>query len=286
MNKIKSNRTISFIVILIAYILATIAGVVTYKSLNLSLEWNLFIADSIATVVIFVFSIVFKNSSIYDPYWSVQPMVILAFFACKFSFNLTKVLILSLIMLWGIRLTLNWAYTFKNLNHQDWRYVNIKNACPKIYPILNFVGIHYIPTVIVYLCTLPAVYVLGLKNPKINIITVVGLFISIIGIVLELVSDIQMQKYRKEKGTKFIRVGLWKYSRHPNYLGEILMWWGIAIFAASTITNNWYIQLIGAFINTLLFLFVSIPMAERRQSKKEGFEEYKKQTRYLLPIKK
>ena len=94
-----------------------------------------------------------------------------------------------------------------------------------------------------------------------------------------------MQKYRKNRNGNFIRTGLWKYSRHPNYLGEILMWWGIAIMSFSVFNDKIYL-LVGALLNTLLFLFVSIPMADKRQSKKEGFETYKKETRMLFPIKK
>ena len=83
----------------------------------------------------------------------------------------------------------------------------------------------------------------------------------------------------------YIRAGLWKYSRHPNYLGEILMWWGVDLAVVAAATNVWYLAA-GALANTLLFFVVSIPMADKRQSRKEGFDAYKKQTRMLLPIKK
>ena len=99
------------------------------------------------------------------------------------------------------------------------------------------------------------------------------------------VADMQMHKYRKHRNGAFIRVGLWKYSRHPNYLGEILMWWGIGLSVVRAMLRVWYL-LAGAVANTVLFFAVSIPMADKRQSRKEGFEDYKKQTRMLLPIKK
>ena len=98
-----------------------------------------------------------------------------------------------------------------------------------------------------------------------------------------------MHKFRQEKAQnpettpQFIRNGLWKYSRHPNYLGEIIMWWGIALSVVCAVPERWYL-IAGAFINTCLFLFISIPMADNRQSQKQGFDEYKKQTRMLLPI--
>ena len=94
-----------------------------------------------------------------------------------------------------------------------------------------------------------------------------------------------MHKFRKNPTGNFINMGLWKYSRHPNYLGEILMWWGVALSVICVDINVWYL-IAGAVANTILFFAVSIPMADKRQSKKDGFEEYKANTRMLLPVKK
>ena len=94
-----------------------------------------------------------------------------------------------------------------------------------------------------------------------------------------------MHKFRKNRNAPFIRIGLWKYSRHPNYLGEILMWWGVGLSVLCAAPSAWYL-VAGAVANTILFFAVSIPMADERQSRKNGFAVYKKQTRMLLPIKK
>ncbi|MBO5091473.1 MAG: DUF1295 domain-containing protein [Clostridia bacterium] len=94
-----------------------------------------------------------------------------------------------------------------------------------------------------------------------------------------------MHRYRRNRNAPFIRVGLWKWSRHPNYLGEILMWWGIAFSVFMADSRPWLV-LIGALANTCLFMFVSIPMADKRQSRKEGFLEYKAETNRLLPLPK
>ena len=111
------------------------------------------------------------------------------------------------------------------------------------------------------------------------------LAVSLLAAIMQTVADIRMHRYRKNRTSQFIRVGLWKYSRHPNYLGEILMWWGVGLSVFSLFPTAPYL-LIGALMNTMLFLSVSIPMADRRQSVKEGFERYKKETRMLIPIKR
>lgn len=278
------NRALSFIIVALVYVVATAVGVAVYIALPFDFWLSLLLADIVATAVTFAFSLIFSNASVYDPYWSVQPLVICVAFALGKNLTLTHILPLVAVGLWGVRLTANWAYTFGGLTHQDWRYTMLAQKTGKAYPIINFVGIHLVPTLVVYGCILPVVFLLE-SSGEINALSVVAFIVSLIAVTLQLVSDIQMQAYRKNRTTPFIRVGLWKYSRHPNYLGEILMWWGIALYALSVTPTTWWL-IVGAVANTVLFFAVSIPMADGRQSKKEGFTQYKKQTRMLLPIYK
>lgn len=280
----KKNRISSLIIILLIYIVATIVAVLIYKNLNYSFWMNLLLADVGATVVVFIFSCILKNSSVYDPYWSVQPIIIIWLLVLKNKINITKILFLVVITLWGIRLTINWIYTFKNLEWQDWRYRMLKEKTKKLYPIINFLGIHLVPTLVVYFCTLPAAEII-LSEYKLNIVTILSLILSTVAFVIQGIADIQMHRFKKRNGQGFIRDGLWKYSRHPNYFGEILMWWGIGIASLSCVPNNIY-YLLGAFLNTMLFLFISIPMADKRNQKRGDFYQLKKETRMLLPIKK
>lgn len=278
------DRKSSFIIITIIYLLAAIVGVVVYKLLPYDLWLNLLIADVSSTVLVFIFSLIYKNASVYDPYWSVAPIVILFALAFGQTMTLAKILLLIAVTFWGVRLTANWAYTFHGLEHQDWRYTMLRETTGIFYPIINFVGIHLVPTLVVYGCILPAAYVMQ-SDAKIMPMSFVYFFMSISAAILQGTADYQMHKFRKNRTSTFIRDGLWKYSRHPNYLGEIIMWWGVALFTCSILGNHWQF-IAGAIANTLLFWFVSIPLADGRQSKKAGFDEYKKATRMLLPFKK
>lgn len=284
MNKLKQNRVASFVAVTLVYILATVVGVLVYRALTPDWWLSLLIADTAATVVTFVFSLIFKNASVYDPYWSVQPPVILVAFAVGRELTALGILLLVVVSIWAIRLTANWAYTFRNLYHQDWRYTMLREKTGVFYPVINFVGIHMVPTLVVYGCVLPAVYAVC-KGLSANIVSVLFLCVSLGAATMQGIADIQMHKFRKNRTTPFIRAGLWKYSRHPNYLGEILMWWGVALSVVCAAPNARYL-VSGALANTVLFFAVSIPMADGRQSRKEGFAEYKKQTRMLLPIKR
>ena len=281
---LRKNRAFALTIVIISYLLAVAVGVVSYHYLPFTFWINLLLADILATVVIFIFSVAFQNASFYDPYWSVQPIVILIAFACRYSLAGARIFPFIATMVWGIRLTANWVYTFKDLNWQDWRYTMLKEKTGIFYPVINFVGIHLVPTLVVYGCILPAVFTF-VYGGEVNVGSVLFFLLSLLAVLLQGTADMQMHRFKKRGQKGFIRDGLWKYSRHPNYLGELLMWWGVGLAAVCIMPHRWYL-LAGAVANTLLFFFVSIPMADKKQSRKEGFAEYKKETRMLLPIKK
>lgn len=279
-NIMIKNRPLSFFILFLIYALATAFSVILFPKIQLDYRLSLLIVDAAATVLVFIFSLIFKNASVYDPYWSVQPIVIVVYCAIQNGLTPLGILLLCAICYWGIRLTSNWAYTFKNLTAQDWRYTMLKEKTKFFYPVINFVGIHMIPTLVVYLCTLPAAVVIHNKT-ELNPISIIFIALSFCAATIQGIADIQMHSFKKNGGTGFIRVGLWKHSRHPNYLGEILMWWGIGLACIISQASDWYL-IAGAIVNTCLFLFISIPLAENHQARKPGFEEYKKQTRILI----
>ncbi len=285
----KQKRVFGFAVIAVIYVLAIFIALFSFQILEkyLSLYLAIFLADVIATLFVYFAGVFVKNTSVYDPYWSVQPLIIVSFLLTRFQvWNLGILLMLIALFYWGIRLTANWAYTFDSLNSQDWRYEMLKEKSKKWYPVVSLLGINLFPTVIVFLAVLPAI--VFFEQGGVNIITIIGFVICLLAASLQLVADIQMQKYRNSPHDKssIIRIGLWKYSRHPNYLGEILQWWGIYIMMVSVQPDKWYLA-IGAILNTLMFFFISIPMAEKRlASYKLNFDIYKQETRMLLPFKK
>ncbi|MBQ9980454.1 MAG: DUF1295 domain-containing protein [Oscillospiraceae bacterium] len=278
------SRGKSFLIVTVIYIIAAAVAIALWPILPGALWLKVLIADVIATVITFIFSVIFKNASIYDPYWSVQPIVIVIAIAIGQEITVWRLLPLIAVCLWGVRLTANWAYTFHGLGHQDWRYTMLREQTGVFYPVINFIGIHMVPTLIVWLCTMPVVFTLTSPG-TLNAGSVIFFILSLCAMTLQGTADYQMHSFRRSRTGRFIRTGLWKYSRHPNYLGEIMMWWGIALAAVCTLGGPWWL-IVGAAANTVLFFSVSIPMADKRQSRKEGFAQYKKETRMLLPIKK
>lgn len=282
----KNHRGFGFGVIALTYIIATLVGITVFNAVNGLLYIRVLLADIAATIVVYIVGLIFNNASIYDPYWSVQPIVIALSLCIYFkTFNAGILMLLFAICLWGLRLTANWAVTFTNLSIQDWRYENFQQTYPRLFPLISLLGIHMFPTLVVFLALLPAIAMI--ENGLSNKLPIVGLCICLAAIFIQLFADRQMQQFRRHRTDKnqLIRTGLWKYARHPNYLGEILMWWGVYVMMLAVSPQKWVLG-VGAVVNTIMFFTVSIPMAEKRNSEKPGYAAYKQETRCLLPIKK
>jgi steroid 5-alpha reductase family enzyme len=249
---------------------------------------RIFIANALATVFVWIVGIFLKSASIYDPYWSVQTVVIYMFLMIsKSAYNLGSILILCCLLFWAVRLTYNFAYGFDDLSYVDWRYKMLKEKTGPLFQLVSLLGIHMFPTIVVYLASIPA-YMYLIRGFDFEAVNLVGLFIMVIATILELISDLNMAKFKKIRTDRnqVINVGLWKYSRHPNYLGEIMFWYGLAlVYVLSDLSS--FNCLLGAIVNHLMFLFISIPMAENHmKGYKPNFMEYKNKTRMLLPFKK
>ena len=285
----RSKRN-SIILIAVIYVSAFLVVYCIFPLLTFSHTMlNLFIADVIATVVIFIFSRIFNNSSVYDPYWSVVPPVIAVYLVIILpgANQPRQLVILALVLFWSIRLTTNWLRGWQGLRHQDWRYASIAEKTGKWYWPVSFLGIHFMPTLFVFLGCLPLWYVLSATTPF-AIYDVIAALFTISAIFTEWVADEQLHRFRKtDNRNAFIQSGLWRYTRHPNYLGEISFWGGMFLFVLSSSgfrSSAGYWTIIGLIFMIVLFTLISIPLMENRnRARKPGYDEYIRKVPALLP---
>lgn len=280
----KHSRAFGLLLITLTYLVAIGIGIILFLLFDgLALWARVLLADVAATVFVYFVSLLTGNATVYDPYWSVQPMIIVPLLmAHTGAVTPGSILLLILIELWGLRLTANWVYTFKDLSKQDWRYDNLKKSSGVLYPIVNLIGIQMMPTLVVFACQMPVIAYLEAGAPF-SVWSVFGAALLFAGIMLEFIPDIQKHSFRARGGKGVMNEGFWKNGRHPNYLGEILIWWGVYSFVLAAAPELWW-TFFGAFLNTLLFVFISIPMAEKQSALRhtEEWEEYKKNTRLFI----
>lgn len=285
------QRIKAYLVIGLAYLIACVGGyflfdLVLGDSNNVyRVILSLLTADVAMTVFIWLCGLGFKNSSFYDAYWSLIPWLLLLAIMIRFSlYNAGSIIFMIVFGIWSFRLTFNWAYTCESLKWQDWRYVMYKETNkPYMWHIINFNGIHMMPTLFVFLGLIPAIFFM-MANPAVGVMLIVGCVVILIGVVLESFADIEMHKFRKDESNKgkVLSSGLWKYSRHPNYLGEITVWLGVFLAMLQVNLSGFY-WIVGFFVMVILFNFISIPMMEKRQvSRRPEYAVYQKRVSKLL----
>jgi steroid 5-alpha reductase family enzyme len=269
-----SERYDGLIKVAVVYLVALVAAIVSvhlaraagYEAPIVQLA----VADVVATLVVFGFSVKYDNSSVYDAYWSVAPIVLVSYLAWigQSTAPVRTLLVVALVWLWGVRLTHNWARGWTGLAHEDWRYRDIRVQSGKFYWPVSLLGIHLFPTVIVFLGCLPLFVVMLEPGRPLNWLDGLATLVTGAAVAVELLADNQLRDYtlhRKRPGETMTE-GIWAWSRHPNYFGEICFWWGIWLFGVAAVGLGRWWMISGAVAVTILFNFISIPLIERRMA--------------------
>jgi steroid 5-alpha reductase family enzyme len=285
-----SSRPLGFAVVAVAYLAAGLAAwgvvaVVRGQHPLLATFW----ADLAATVVVFAVAMAVGNSSLYDAYWSVAPPVIaVAWVLWSGGFTARQATVVVLMLVWAVRLTANWALTWRGLGHEDWRYVQIRGQLPRRVPwwLVSLTGIQMMPTLVVFLGMLavwPAATETGRPFGPLDALAVA---VTATAIAVEALSDRQLHRFAADPGNRgrILDRGLWRHSRHPNYLGEIGFWWGMWLFGLAA-APGWWWTVVGPVAMVVLFTFVSVPMMDRRSvERRPAYAEHMLRVPGILPV--
>lgn len=284
------SRGAALVAVAVTYVVAGLAAwVVVALAGGLSALVATLLADVAATLVVFGVSMAFDNASFYDPYWSVAPPVIAVAWAASGQGEATRrVLVIWLLAAWGIRLTVNWVRTWSGIGHEDWRYVMLRGQARHGRPwwLIDLTGIQLFPTLIVLLALLPAWPALTHGAGRgLGALDVVAAVMLAGAFLLEATADLQRHRWAARPGNagRIIDVGVWRYSRHPNYLGEIGVWWGLWLFGLAA-DPGWWWTVVGPLAMVGLFAFASIPMMDRRSlERRPGYAAHMAAVPALVP---
>ena len=280
-----SPKTKGLFVNLLLYAAAFAVGAVPFYLID-----DLLLAEAAftgaATLVIFLATCFVPDTSLYDPYWSVAPVAMLLLAMVKYDlWSLNAIAFFAVVCLWSIRLTGNWALTYKGLLHEDWRYRQYRERCGAMgFFFINLVGLQYIPTVVVYLGLIGGFCVI--RIPGFDPLILIGLAVMLLGVLLEFVSDRAIHRFLREHAGegRTCDASIWRLSRHPNYLGELTFWFGGFLTYLATRAGAWYLGL-GFLSIWVLFFTVSIPMMEKHNlARRADYAAYRARTSVLLPL--
>lgn len=275
----RETRNRSLAVVAFVYVLAIGAGALwlwagpaTGSSL-----WDALIADVLATLVIFTASRVRGNSSFYDAWWSVAPPLLVGYWWALRGEAVDgwRALLLAVVVgLWAIRLTGNWVATWPGLHHEDWRYGLLKERAPRLELLTDLVAIHLIPTMQVFLGLVPAWWALTRGARPFGVVDLVALAVGLGAVCLSWAADRQLHAFtRSRRPGEMLATGLWSWSRHPNYFGELLFWVSIALFGVASAPGEWWWLFAGVAAMLAMFLGASIPMMEQRSlERRPGYQ--------------
>ena len=249
--------------------------------------WAVAAADLAATLVVFVFSVAFNNSSFYDPYWSVAPLAIAPYLVARseLGWSPRALLVVALVFCWGLRLTANWLRGWEGLHHEDWRYVDIARKAGKAKWPASFFAIHLFPTTLVFMGCFALYPALVAPRAGLGWVDLAAAAVTLGATLVEMVADLQLQRWSATKRPgEIMDQGLWRYSRHPNYFGEVGFWWGLWLFGVAADPGQALWTLAGPAAMTALFVFISVPMLDKRSlDRRPGYAEHIKRTSALVP---
>ncbi|MFK5857190.1 MAG: DUF1295 domain-containing protein [Bacteroidota bacterium] len=258
--------------ILVIYSIALTAAILTLKYVPIAnILWKTALADGVAMIIVFIFSVRNNNSSVYDPYWSAAPIFIVIYWL----FNSGQIdfyykIIWGIIVIWGTRLTWNWILKWDGMEDEDWRYINIRKKTGKFHWPTSFFAIHLLPTALVFSGLVPVYYLFNsdISSPT-SWFTVIAVLFTLGGIYLEKTADDTLRAHVKsgKSKTELLQKGFWVLIKYPNYTGEMFFWWGLYFTAVAVDQDLWW-TIFGPASITLLFLFVSIPMMKKRLANK------------------
>lgn len=234
-------------------------------------------------IIFFTFAASLKTDKFTDLSYGLTFVIISLYHHLTNTLTTQSTIITSMVVIWGLRLAI---YLFIRIlkTKKDKRFDEIREN------FIEFAKFWILQGISIWIIIIPTALYLNKDLTNLQMLNYIGIGIWLTGFIIETLADYQKFVFKNDSRNKnkFIKSGLWKYSRHPNYLGEILLWWGIFLYTIPALSNLEYLSIISPIYITSLISFVSgIPLLEKRYDKKfaddADYQEYKKKTGILFP---
>ena len=235
--------------------------------------------------LLWLWSVRLQNTSVADVAWGPGILVIgLTYYFTSNGFPLRAQLTLLLLAIWAIRLGGHLGLRMR-LEGEDFRHVKWRDEYEDSWTYMSYVRVFLIQAVVAWVVSLPIYFaIVSLVPPALTLFDYIGVLLVVIGLFFEAVGDEQLRRFRADRANKdkVLDTGLWSYTRHPNYFGEALVWWGFGFIGLAT---GGVPGLLGPAIFTYLLIYVSgVAMLEQTLIYKPGYIQYAGKTPAFMPL--
>lgn len=239
---------------------------------------------AIAMFALWLFSVAIRDASIVDVFWGLGFVLIAAIANDPGGYEPRQAIVGLLVSLWGIRLAVHLSLRNRGKG-EDARYQAMRKRWGARFPVVSLVQVFVLQGVLMLVVSLPLQAAMQLPSASLTPLDVLGALICAAGIAFEAMGDLQLTRFKAKRGNakKVMDQGLWRYTRHPNYFGDCVMWWGFGLIALGA--GAWW-ALAGPLVMTVLLLRVSgVTLLERRMAKtRPGYTEYARRTSSFFPM--
>lgn len=233
----------------------------------------------------FILALIKKDNSIVDVAWGLG-FILLAFYTliAVGNYEARQIIVTALVTIWGLRLAVR-IFIRNRGKGEDFRYKKWRADWGKYWVIRSYLQVFLLQGVMMMLIASAFIIINSSSEGGLGVLDALGILIWLTGFAFEAVSDYQLDKFKADEQSKgkILDTGLWRYSRHPNYFGEVVQWWGIFIMALM-VEGGWA-GIISPFVITFLILKISgIPILEKAMSENPAFKAYKAKTSVFFPL--
>lgn len=243
------------------------------------------IVVSIYMILWFFIALRLKKNDVADIAWGGGYIVAaLSVLVIQSTVTYRALLVLLLVVVWGVRLAVHIG--LRNLGKgEDPRYRQWREEWGKNAIVRSFFQIFLLQGFLIIVISLPVTRIILSEESRLSPLDLIGVLVWLTGFLFEAVGDYQLMQFKKDPANKgkIMTTGLWKHTRHPNYFGEVALWWGVYLIALA-VPGGWA-TIIGPITITFLILGVSgIPLLEKKYEGNKAFDEYKRRTSAFFPM--
>lgn len=274
----------------VAYVLAGAAASALGALASGAAPWlGVLVACVVSALVLFGFDAYHRTTRFVELLWSLGPVAIAVaifrFAPHEGASGVRRALVLGVVLVWGLRIAVTWVMRFRGLGPESSLDGHLRSRYGANFWAVSLGALHVAPSIVLFLGNLSLLAIFSEGRSGLNIVDIAASGATLAGLVIEAVADLQLARFLRTNRipTRVCEDGLWSLCRHPRLLGEMLFWWGIALFALSAHATGWWV-VFGPLALSLVLVLYAAPRRDRRElERRPDYASYMKRVPAFLP---